>query len=374
MPVAPRMTPAERSVARDMHSRGLTPAQIAKHLGRNRSSITRLLAQVSQDPHRGRPSALSEVDIARAIRVLEEMVAKADGQYEVTVSMVRRRARLRCTERTLSKKLHAKGVYFRKLREKPVLTADDVKDRFRFAKSFKSKRKAWWAKNVDIHLDNHCFKVATAARGRRLLAMRRVRGVYRSKGKGLKPGYVKASKALRQNTGAPGVLVAGGVGHGRVLVWHVICGRWGGAEAERLYRDSVAPALKKKLPRKHGYMVLEDNDPAGNQSARGVRAKDELGLKLFRIPKRSPDLNVLDYFVWSEIERRMRKQELRWPVARRETRPAFIRRLRRVALDMPAQAITKAIGDMTRRCALLYKSKGGLFEEGGRASKAARVE
>ena len=84
MPVAPRMTPAERSVARDMHSRGLTPAQIAKHLGRNRSSITRLLAQVGQDPHRGRPSALSEVDIARAIRVLEEMVAKADGQYEVT--------------------------------------------------------------------------------------------------------------------------------------------------------------------------------------------------------------------------------------------------------------------------------------------------
>ena len=55
MPVAPRMTPAERAIARDMHSRGLTPAHIAKQLGRNRSSITRLLAQGGQDPRRGRP-------------------------------------------------------------------------------------------------------------------------------------------------------------------------------------------------------------------------------------------------------------------------------------------------------------------------------
>ena len=42
MPITPRMTPVERSVARDMHSRGLTPAHIAKELGRGSSSITRL--------------------------------------------------------------------------------------------------------------------------------------------------------------------------------------------------------------------------------------------------------------------------------------------------------------------------------------------
>ena len=99
-----------------------------------------------------------------------------------------------------------------------------------------------------MHLDNHCFKVAAAARGRRLLAMRRVRGVYRTKGKSLKPGYVKPSKGLRQDTGARGVLVAGGVGHGRVLVWRVIEGKWCGKEAEALYTKSVAPALKKHCP------------------------------------------------------------------------------------------------------------------------------
>ena len=156
-------------------------------------------------------------------------------------------------------------------------------------------------------------------------------------------------------------------------MWHVIEGKWCGAEAEKLYQDAVAPALKKKLPRKKEYLILEDNDPAGNQSARGRGVKKDLGLKLHRIPKRSPDLNVLDYFVWSEVERRMRKQEEKWPSTRRETRGAFIRRLRRTALRLRSAEINRAIGDKRRRCALLYKAKGGLFEEGGRASKAARV-
>ena len=55
MPAAPSMTPAERAIARDMHLRGLTPARTAKQLGRNRSSIIRLLAQGGQDSRRGRP-------------------------------------------------------------------------------------------------------------------------------------------------------------------------------------------------------------------------------------------------------------------------------------------------------------------------------
>ena len=101
MPISPRMTPAERDLARDMHNRGSTPAEVARHLGRHLSSVTRLLARVGADPRRGRPPALTAAGIARAIRVLDNMVVQADGLYEVTVGMVLRRARLKCTERTL---------------------------------------------------------------------------------------------------------------------------------------------------------------------------------------------------------------------------------------------------------------------------------
>ena len=140
------------------------------------------------------------------------------------------------------------------------------------------------------------------------------------------------------------MLAVGGVGPGHVLVWHVIDGKWGGAAAEELNRDAAAPAFKKKMARKKDYLILEDNDPAGNQSARGKAAKKDMGLKLLRIPKRSPDLNVLDYYVWSEVERRMRQQEAKWRAARRETRAAFLRRLRHTAFGLPRQRSTKHLG------------------------------
>ena len=129
MPLTPRMSPEEKRIARDMHERGYIPKQIAEQLGRERSTITRLLAHDGADPRRGRPPALSDAQVARAIRVMEKMIAEADGEWEVTVTMVRTRARLRCTDRTLLDKMHQKGIYFRNVREKPILTPEDVKAR-----------------------------------------------------------------------------------------------------------------------------------------------------------------------------------------------------------------------------------------------------
>ena len=58
-------------------------------------------------------------------------------------------------------------------------------------------------------------------------------------------------------------------------------------------------------------------------------------MKVFQIPKRSPDLNVLDYAIWSEVERRMRLEELKMKKGKREPREQFEARLDRVALSLP---------------------------------------
>ena len=134
MPPTARMTSDEKRIARDMHERGFIPKHIADHLGRGRSTITRPLAQIGPPPRQGRPEALSDVQVARAIRVMEKMIADADGEFEVTVTMVRRRARLRCHDRTLSDNLHNMGV---------LLTADDVAHRYAFARRFKSMSAKW---------------------------------------------------------------------------------------------------------------------------------------------------------------------------------------------------------------------------------------
>ena len=77
-------------------------------------------------------------------------------------------------------------------------------------------------------------------------------------------------------------------------------------------------------------------------------------------------MNVCDYTVWHEINRRMRKTEARWPKDRLETRVQYLARLRRTAMRLLASFIDRSIGDLRRRCARLYDARGGNFEEGGR--------
>ena len=183
-----------------------------------------------------------------------------------------------------------------------ILTPDDVKDRKKFADDHKDKPVSWWQKIVQIHLDNHMFKCATTVGGRKLLAKRKVRGVYRKRGKSLRGAHIKPHPKMKLSTGAKGILKAGGIGGGKVLVWHTVDGTWGGDGAAHLYSNVVAPALKAHYPGKRSFSLLEDNDPSGNTSKKGVAAKAASKLHVFHIPKRSPDLNVMDCAVWAEVE------------------------------------------------------------------------
>ena len=81
------------------------------------------------------------------------------------------------------------------------------------------------------------------------------------------------------------------------------------------------------------------------------------------LPRRSPDLNVLDYTLWHEINTRMRQQEANMGVNRKESVEAFKTRLRRVALTLPRGVVEKAVKDMRRRTQMLHSAKGGLFRE-----------
>lgn len=104
-----------------------------------------------------------------------------------------------------------------------------------------------------MHQDNHLFKVAYTGKGRKLLAKRSVRGVYRKKGKSLRPSQVKPKKTLKVSTGAKGILKTVGVGAGKVLIFHTIKGRWGGDAAEHLYKNVIPKALKKAYPKKKSF-------------------------------------------------------------------------------------------------------------------------
>ena len=120
--------------------------------------------------------------------------------------------------------------------------------------------------------------------------------------------------------------------------------------------------LQETYPHRSRYNVLEDNDPAGFRSKAGMQAKADAKIDTFRIPKHSPQLNLCDYWLWKEVNAKMREAEKSWPAGKRETRVAYLRRLKRSAQSLTAEEIDHAVGSMKRRCMDLVKAKGGQIE------------
>ena len=80
-------------------------------------------------------------------------------------------------------------------------------------------------------------------------------------------------------------------------------------------------------------------------------------------PKRLPDLNPLDYGYWSRINKLMRQQEAKLASDKRETRKAFLARLRRTIKRTPAKVLTPLVKSMHHRCKALKQAGGMHFEE-----------
>ena len=192
----PRMSDNEKGIIREQAQEGMEPVDIAGLLGRDLSTITRFLGQKKQPNPIGRPQELTSGHVDKIVEVLESMVDKADGEEEVTLPMVMRRAKTKFCDRTIADALQKRGYWFRKLRNKMILTPEDVKERFKWSKVYRQKGRKFWYRKVKISLDNHHFKVALTPKGRKLLAKRGVTRVYRKKGITLRAAHTVGGKRV----------------------------------------------------------------------------------------------------------------------------------------------------------------------------------
>ena len=345
----------------------LPVTKIALAVDRNKTTVYEALGKDWEGETRGRKELLKKAQVNLLVRTTKALIKKAAAKREVTLAMILRRAKVKVSERCARKALQKRNVRFRRMRSKPLLTKDDVKERFRFARKHRRKSKAWWRSKVHLYIDLKSWKVYPNAKSRALAAQRQVRGAYRAPGEGLGEGYVVVPKHLKQNTGAKPAMIAGGVGKGRVRLWHEVGRKWNSKVASDLYLGPVRAALRRSWPRKRKFVMLEDNDPTGFKSTAGERAKKAAKIGIFSIPKRSPDLSVMDYAIWKRIDTLMRRQEKRWKRTKKETRAEYLARLRRTARNLPATFVNRAIANMKERCQRLYKARGHLFEEGGKS-------
>ena len=346
---------------------GMSVEQIGKLLKRCSKTVKKhIFAKPAAARMRrpGRP-AMSDKDYAMCDKALAFLQKRANAKREVTAAMVKERAGVSHCERTIRNAFKAHGKPFRKLREKPLLTPGDVVARLSFAEKHGARPRSAWLTRPHAIIDNKRFSMPLDRRAREHEARRSVRGAYRAGSSAVEGHLVKPKAHLKYPM--PGVQVTAAVIKGRVRFWHVTEGRWNAAKAAQMY-GALAKALAKAYPEhaarlRAKWVLLEDNDPAGYKASAAKEKKVELGISVMELPPRSPDLNVLDYSIWSEINRRLRHREASFPANRKESKADFLKRLRRVALTLPTSFVEKAVQSMKRRCRAIKASKGYLIEE-----------
>jgi hypothetical protein len=346
--------------------KGKEPTEIATLLERDLSSVCRQLKRLEagEEPQQvGRRRSLEPKQIDHLVSVANQMIEDADCEHQVTSGMLKIGLKLKCSEKTILEALHERGVWFHPFREKPLLTEEDIRDRRQFGKDHSPKPLTFWTKSIKAYLDEKYFTPyltpAARAHARKMTA----RGSFRGKKQGLNKGYVKPKKGLKQGFGKK-VCVAVAISAKKVLCCYVVKGSWCGAQAKEMYSEHLAPALREENLSAREFLIVEDNDPTGHKSGAAERAKLDAKICCLPFPKHSPDLMPLDFGFWTAVNKRLRAQEKKFPKSYYETRKHFTARVRRTILRMPEKFLTKLVGAMQRRSALVKGAKGRHFEEG----------
>jgi len=349
---------------RQWESQGLGVTEIMKRTGRSKDCV---YLHLSRQPETvGRKKLITAAVFRKLTAALQKLQKKAKAEKEVTVAMVKAAAGVEASDRAVLDAFHADDIYFRPLRERPILRDEDIVLRKDFALTYKSRRRRTWLRKPRAIIDCKNWPIFRDRLGRAEAARRMVRGGYRARGDPPKTWLVKQKPT--QKFPVKGVRVTAGIVGGKIRMWRYMkVKRWGGAEAAKMYRE-LTKVLKKTYPDeaanpRNRWSVLEDNDPSGYKSAAGRASKADCRIDAFVIPPRSPDLNPLDYSIWHAISVRMRAQEAKMSPKSRESEEAFKKRLRRVAMTLPKAVVEKAVMDMTRRVNKLHDVQGRLFTE-----------
>lgn len=118
--------------------------------------------------------------VDKMVWFLDIVLVSADRRSAMTVDMLRRKSAL--DRRTIPEALHIRRLYFRRLREKPVLTADNVSSQKAFAAAFECKAENSWLNFKDAHIDVKQLPLYLNGRARGHVAREGVRGSCRAPG------------------------------------------------------------------------------------------------------------------------------------------------------------------------------------------------
>ena len=179
--------------------------------------------------------------IVRSARMLQK---QAGAKHEVTAAMIKAHAGVDLCDKVVRNKLHAEDMWFFRLKERPTLTKQDVKDRLKWARKHLSRSRASWLTMPHAIIDNKTWPVYTNKEGREHAARRCVRGAYQTRGQKPESHVIKPKPQTKFP--AKGVQVTAAVINGRIRMWEYLPKRWNRAAAAAVYHGPFSRRCRRR--------------------------------------------------------------------------------------------------------------------------------
>lgn len=307
---------------------------------------------------RGRKKALTNRDLLKLARTRKRLIHNAQNEkrviWEDVIAATRLPTNKKVHKKTVAKRLQQRfNIKYTPARAKVAISEDDAKKRYKVAKEWAGFPSSFWSTKVHCYWDNKAFPMPLSPTQRTRFRQTRVVGHLRTPAEGVERGFTKP-RQKHSFIGVPSVTVSAAVAKDRVIMWHVVDGSWNGQAAADVYQGDMIKALRRTWGARRKFTIVEDGDKKGNQSTKGLRAKEAVGIKAMVLPPRTPNWMPLDYSIWDRIVQRVDDTS---PDGH-ESKKDFVARLKMVAKRLPKGYVKKTIGKMRQRIVDVEKVKG----------------
>lgn len=299
--------------------------------------------------NRGRPPTITPQDRRSIIRSLHRL-RRTEGSF--TSPRVAQEAGVcdKVTNRTVRNVMNNEGYHYCRSRKKGLLRREDLKARVGFCKGI-TKRKLtqnFWNENIAMYLDAKGFQFKTRPLDQARAPAARE---WRKQNEGLKFGCTaKGSKE-----GAVNANFIVGICHSKGVI---LCDYYPNA----ITADKMVSIIKNSMPAAFdnsidliGRRVLMDGCPRQN-AKRCLKAFEDIGALVFKIPPRSPDLNPIENF-FALVTKQLRSQVIERKIEK-ETFEEFVKRVKSTMVNFSVEKINKIIESMSKRINMVVAEKG----------------
>lgn len=316
-----------------MEARGISQADIAKHINCHQSSVSRVISKYHnhRTVQRLAGSGRKKITSERTDRMIKLSVDRNKGTNSKRIKFDLSVADIEVSRETIRRRLRSQGYRARTRRIVPMISKNNKKKRFQYAKDNIDQPQSHW-KNM-MFVDEKKFD----------LIMKPRRGyVWRKDNTALDNGNTD------QNMRSQSIMVWGSFGHKGVGKLVFIDSTMTAIR----YRDLLKKHLRasaRKIGLKKGWILLQDNDP--KHKSKIVQSElQSMGIKSIKHPPQSPDMNPIEN-LWDLVERAI-------PVSKRSNLVTFENAILEAWNNISVEICNTYAISMSNRISELYRARG----------------